>query len=106
MPIYKLVLPSMGESISEATITQWLKKVGDTVNADEAVVEVATDKVDSEVASEYRGIIKEILHPINAVVSVDVPLLKLRKRFRKILLHNLLQMEFLLQQLQQPRRLK
>ena len=74
MPIYKLVLPSMGESISEATITQWLKKVGDTVNADEAVVEVATDKVDSEVASEYRGIIKEILHPINAVVSVDVPL--------------------------------
>jgi 2-oxoglutarate dehydrogenase E2 component (dihydrolipoamide succinyltransferase) len=74
MPIYKLVLPSMGESISEATITQWLKKVGDTVNADEAVVEVATDKVDSEVASEYTGTIKEILHPINAVVSVDVPL--------------------------------
>ena len=51
MPIYQLVLPAMGESVSEATITQWLKKVGDTVAADEAVVEVATDKVDSEVAS-------------------------------------------------------
>ena len=74
MPIYQLVLPSMGESVSEATITQWLKKVGDTVAADEAVVEVATDKVDSEVASEYAGTIKEILHPVNAVVGVDAPL--------------------------------
>ena len=74
MPIYQLVLPSMGESVSEATITQWLKKVGDTVTADEAVVEVATDKVDSEVASEYNGTIKEILHPLNAVVGVDEPL--------------------------------
>ena len=74
MPIYQLVLPSMGESVSEATITQWLKKVGDTVAADEAVVEVATDKVDSEVASEYAGIIKEILHPVNAIVGVDAPL--------------------------------
>jgi 2-oxoglutarate dehydrogenase E2 component (dihydrolipoamide succinyltransferase) len=74
MPIYKLVLPAMGESVSEATITQWLKKVGDTVHADEAVVEVATDKVDSEVASEYDGVIKEILHPVNAVVAVDAPL--------------------------------
>ena len=74
MPIYQLVLPAMGESVSEATITQWLKKVGDTVAADEAVVEVATDKVDSEVASEYSGVIKEILHPINAVVAVDEPM--------------------------------
>ena len=74
MPIYQLVLPSMGESVSEATITQWLKKVGDTVAADEAVVEVATDKVDYEVASEYAGVIKEILHPVNAVVGVDAPL--------------------------------
>lgn len=74
MPIYQLVLPSMGESVSEATITQWLKKVGDTVAADEAVVEVATDKVDSEVASEHTGVIKEILHPLNAVVAVDEPL--------------------------------
>ena len=74
MPSYQLVLPAMGESVSEATITQWLKKVGDTVAADEAVVEVATDKVDSEVASEYAGTIKEILHPVNAVVGVDAPL--------------------------------
>ena len=74
MPIYQLVLPAMGESVSEATVTQWLKKEGDTVTADEAVVEVATDKVDSEVASEYSGVIKEILHPVNAVVAVDAPL--------------------------------
>src|SRR6056300_528938 len=74
MPIYKLVLPAMGESVSEATITQWLKKVGDKVAADEPVVEVATDKVDSEVTSEYDGVIKEILHPVNAVVAVDAPL--------------------------------
>ena len=51
MPIYQLVLPAMGESVSEATVTQWLKKEGDTVTADEAVVEVATDKVDSEAVS-------------------------------------------------------
>lgn len=74
MPIYQLVLPAMGESVSEATVTQWLKKVGDTVVADEAVVEVATDKVDSEVASEFNGVIKEILHPVNAVVAVDAAL--------------------------------
>ena len=74
MPIYQLVLPAMGESVSEATVTQWLKKEGETVVADEAVVEVATDKVDSEVASEYSGVIKEILHPVNAVVAVDAPL--------------------------------
>ena len=74
MPIYQLVLPAMGESVSEATVTQWLKKVGDAVVADEAVVEVATDKVDSEVASEYNGVIKEILHPVNAVVAVDAAL--------------------------------
>ena len=42
MPIYQLVLPSMGESVSEATITQWLKKVGDTIAADEAVVEAVS----------------------------------------------------------------
>lgn len=74
MPIYQLVLPAMGESVSEATVTQWLKKEGDAVVADEAVVEVATDKVDSEVASEYNGVIKEILHPVNAVVAVDAAL--------------------------------
>ncbi len=74
MSIYQLVLPAMGESVSEATVTQWLKKVGDTVVADEAVVEVATDKVDSEVASEFNGVIKKILHPVNAVVAVDAAL--------------------------------
>ena len=55
----------MGESVSEATITQWLKKVGEKVKADEPVVEVATDKVDSEIVSEHNGVIKEILSNVN-----------------------------------------
>ena len=71
MPTYKLQLPSMGESVSEATITQWLKKVGEKVKADEPVVEVATDKVDSEIVSEHNGIIKEILCNVNDIVTVN-----------------------------------
>jgi len=55
MGIYKLLLPKMGESVSEATITKWLKEVGDAVAADEAVVEIATDKVDSDVPSPVSG---------------------------------------------------
>tara|TARA_B100000989_G_scaffold236047_1_gene182901 strand:- start:1050 stop:2354 length:1305 start_codon:yes stop_codon:yes gene_type:complete len=52
---YLLKLPKMGESIAEATITKWLKDVGDTVEIDESLVEIATDKVDSDVPSEYKG---------------------------------------------------
>jgi 2-oxoglutarate dehydrogenase E2 component (dihydrolipoamide succinyltransferase) len=53
MPHLEVVLPEMGESVVEATVTSWLKNVGDTVEVDEVVVEVATDKVDSEIVSEY-----------------------------------------------------
>ena len=49
MAEYKLLLPAMGESVDEATVTQWLKNEGDVIAADDAVVEIATDKVDSEV---------------------------------------------------------
>ena len=60
----------MGESVAEATITSWLKEVGDTVEMDEPVLEIATDKVDSEVPSEVDGVISEILFNIDDVVAV------------------------------------
>lgn len=60
----------MGESVAEATITNWLKNVGDAIAADEAVLEIATDKVDSEVPSEVSGTLSEILFQVNDVVKV------------------------------------
>jgi 2-oxoglutarate dehydrogenase E2 component (dihydrolipoamide succinyltransferase) len=60
----------MGESVAEATITSWLKEVGDTIELDEAVVEIATDKVDSEVPSEVEGTLVEILYQKDDVVAV------------------------------------
>jgi 2-oxoglutarate dehydrogenase E2 component (dihydrolipoamide succinyltransferase) len=65
-----LKLPKMGESVAEATITSWLKEVGDTIELDEAIVEIATDKVDSEVPSEVEGTLVEILFDKDAVVEV------------------------------------
>ena len=67
---YFLKLPKMGESVAEATITSWLKQVGDTIDQDEALVEIATDKVDSEVPSEVSGVLKEILFDVDSVVQV------------------------------------
>ena len=63
-------MPKMGESISEATIISWLKNVGDTVDAEEIILEVATDKVDSEVPSPVSGVITEIRFAKNDVVKV------------------------------------
>lgn len=70
MARFELKLPKMGESVAEATITSWLKEVGDTIELDEAVVEIATDKVDSEVPSEVEGTLVEILFEKDAVVGV------------------------------------
>jgi len=70
MAKFELKLPKMGESVAEATITNWLKKVGEKIDADEAVLEIATDKVDSEVPSEVAGTLVEILFNINDVVQV------------------------------------
>ena len=70
MAKFELKLPKMGESVAEATITNWLKNVGDTIAADEAVLEIATDKVDSEVPSEVSGTLAEILFQVNDVVQV------------------------------------
>ena len=63
-------LPEMGESVAEATITNWIKSVGDLVEEDEVIVEVATDKVDSEVVSEYAGVLIEQRFAIDEVAEV------------------------------------
>ena len=70
MAKFELKLPQMGESVAEATIISWLKEVGDTIEADEAVLEIATDKVDSELPSEVDGVLVEILFNVEDVVKV------------------------------------
>ncbi len=70
MAKFELKLPKMGESVAEATITNWLKEVGDTIEMDEAVLEIATDKVDSEVPSEVSGILVEKLFGKDDLVQV------------------------------------
>jgi 2-oxoglutarate dehydrogenase E2 component (dihydrolipoamide succinyltransferase) len=70
MARFELKLPKMGESVAEATITNWLKKVGEHIDMDEAVLEIATDKVDSEVPSEVSGTLVEILFQVDDVVQV------------------------------------
>ncbi|HMP98855.1 MAG TPA: dihydrolipoamide acetyltransferase family protein [Cyclobacteriaceae bacterium] len=70
MALVELVMPKMGESIMEATVLSWLKKVGDKIEQDESVLEVATDKVDTEVPSTHAGVLKEILAKEGEVVPV------------------------------------
>ncbi len=70
----ELIMPKMGESIMEATILNWLKKPGDKIEQDESVLEVATDKVDTEVPSTHAGILKEILAKEGDVVKVGKPI--------------------------------
>lgn len=67
---YELTLPKMGESVEEATIVNWLKNVGDDVKIDDFIVEIATDKVDSEVPSDVDGKIIELCFKVNDVVKV------------------------------------
>jgi len=70
MSKFELKLPKMGESVAEATITSWLKEIGDTIELDEVIVEIATDKVDSEVPSEVEGVLVEKFFEVNDVVKV------------------------------------
>lgn len=70
---YELIMPKMGESISEATVIRWLKNEGDRIEADEAVLEVATDKVDSEVPSPEAGVLSKLLCGEGDVVQVGAP---------------------------------
>src|SRR6185369_14110384 len=70
MADFNLIMPKMGESIMEATILRWLKKPGDMVALDETILEIATDKVDSEIPSPVAGKLEKILFAENAVVPV------------------------------------
>ncbi|NCD71925.1 dihydrolipoamide acetyltransferase family protein [Mucilaginibacter agri] len=74
MSNYQLLLPKMGESVAEATIIKWLKNPGDYIEADEAVLEIATDKVDSEVPSPVAGKLTEQLFRVDDVVQVGSPI--------------------------------
>jgi len=74
MALVELIMPKMGESIMEATILTWLKKPGDKIDQDESVLEVATDKVDTEVPTTHAGILKQILASDGDVVKVGTPI--------------------------------
>src|SRR5579871_5795060 len=78
MPLVDLVMPKMGESIMEATILKWLKQPGDAVKQDETVLEIATDKVDSEVPSITAGTLEEILFQVNDVVPIGAVIARIR----------------------------
>jgi len=70
----EMVMPKMGESVMEGTILKWLKQVGDTIEQDESVLEVATDKVDTDVPAPFTGVLKKILANEGDVVEVDKPI--------------------------------
>jgi pyruvate dehydrogenase E2 component (dihydrolipoamide acetyltransferase) len=72
-----VVLPALGESVTEGTVTRWLKKVGDTVEADEGLLEISTDKVDTEIPSPVSGVIEEILVQEDETVEVGAVLAKI-----------------------------
>ena len=78
MATVDLVMPKMGESIMEATILKWHKQPGDPVKMDETVLEIATDKVDSEVPSTSEGVISEVLFNVNDVVPIGTVIARIK----------------------------
>lgn len=78
MSVVDLVMPKLGESIMEATVLKWHKQAGDTVKMDETILEIATDKVDSEVPSTAAGVIEEILFKVNDVVPIGTVIARIR----------------------------
>lgn len=78
MALVDLIMPKLGESIMEATILKWYKQPGDAVKMDETVLEIATDKVDSEVPSTAAGVIEEILFKVNDVVPIGTAIARIR----------------------------
>src|SRR6185436_19391598 len=79
MPQVEILMPKMGESIMEATILKWLKKEGDRIELDEPIVEIATDKVDSEVPSTEAGVIVRLLYKEGDVVQIGKPFVLIEK---------------------------
>ncbi|HAG49308.1 MAG TPA: diapophytoene dehydrogenase, partial [Cryomorphaceae bacterium] len=65
MTMFELTMPKMGESVAEATITQWLKNEGDAISMDESILTIATDKVDSDIPSPVSGILVKVLFEEN-----------------------------------------
>jgi 2-oxoglutarate dehydrogenase E2 component (dihydrolipoamide succinyltransferase) len=88
MAIVDLLMPKMGESIMEATILKWNKQPGESVRQDESLLDIATDKVDSEVPSTAAGILKEILFPVDAVVPVGTVIAKIETETNGTSVHN------------------
>ena len=74
MALVELIMPKMGESIVEATVLSWLKKPGDRIELEESVLEVATDKVDTEIPSTHAGTLKELLAKVGDVIQVGAPI--------------------------------
>ncbi|HYI78008.1 MAG TPA: biotin/lipoyl-containing protein, partial [Chryseolinea sp.] len=74
MALVELIMPKMGESIVEATVLSWLKKPGDKIELEESILEVATDKVDTEIPSTHAGVLKEILAKAGDLVQVGSPI--------------------------------
>jgi 2-oxoglutarate dehydrogenase E2 component (dihydrolipoamide succinyltransferase) len=70
-------LPALGESVTEGTVTRWLKQVGDSVAVDEPIVEISTDKVDTEIPSPVAGVIEAILVAEDDTVEVGAPLVRI-----------------------------
>src|SRR5678816_1066202 len=78
MAVVDLVMPKLGESIMEATILKWHKHPGDHVDMDETVLDIATDKVDSEVPSSAEGTLEEVLFNVNDVVPVGAVIARIK----------------------------
>jgi 2-oxoglutarate dehydrogenase E2 component (dihydrolipoamide succinyltransferase) len=85
MALVEMVMPKMGESIMEGTILTWLKQEGDQIEADESVLEVATDKVDTEVPAIHAGILMEILAKEGDVVPVGAAIARIKTPTRPLL---------------------
>ena len=77
MALVDMVMPQMGESIMECTVITWLKKPGDRVEADESILEVATDKVDTEVPAAFSGILKEVLFTDGDVIAIGATIARI-----------------------------
>ena len=78
MALVDVVMPQMGESIAEGTITKWHKKIGDKIEKDETLLEISTDKVDSEIPSPAAGIVSELLFPENQTVNVHTVIARIQ----------------------------
>src|SRR5215213_3989811 len=87
MSTVDLVMPKLGESIMEATILKWHKQPGDTVRMDETVLEIATDKVDSEVPSTEEGVLQELLYKENDVVPVGAVIARIKTDVSEAVTH-------------------